>query len=61
MTTSAIFTYAILGAATNTLLSLLFKVCIKLLVRILHMFKQKFIFCFERIVFRIGRRIERKQ
>ena len=60
MTTSLIFTYAIIGA-TTTLSSLLVKGCIKLLARILHMLKQKFISFVEGIIFRIGRRIESKQ
>ena len=60
MTTSLIFTYAILGVA-STLSSFLVKGCIKLLSRILHMLKQKFISFVEGIIFRIGRRIERKQ
>lgn len=60
MTTSLIFTSAISGAII-ALSSLLVKGGVKLFARILRSLKWKFTSFIEGIIFRIGRRIERKR
>lgn len=60
MTTSLILTSAISGAII-ALSSILVKGGVKLFARILHRLKWRFIYFIEGVIFRIGRRMARKQ